>query len=218
MIHDATATQYVIRVTLQQKLRPIRTLPQTNRPRVQRLPDDHALDAVGGVSGQGTDVFQAGDAAAGDDLEAALARQGSRRGHVDAGQGAIAGDVGEDDPQYAQVSHAPRHGQRVERRRLQPAVRRHHAIPHVDPDDDPLGAETGDGLRHHLRLPHCDRPQHNPRRAQHQGPRHIVHSADATAELDRQVDRGPNFRETPEVEAEVKAKATATVILSDRKE
>ena len=146
------------------------------------------------MSGQGADVVQTGDAAAGDDLESARARQGGRRGHVDAGQGAVAGDVGEDDPQHAQVSHAPRHGQGVERRRLQPAVRRHHAVPRVDPDDDPLGAEPGDGLRHDLRLPDRDRPQHDPRRAQRQGPRHVVHRPDAAAELDRQARPRPGFR------------------------
>ena len=68
-----TLTQYVSRITLQSgtSCSGRKRFRQTNRPRVQRLPDDHALDAVGGVRRQSTDVGQAADAAAGDNPETA---------------------------------------------------------------------------------------------------------------------------------------------------
>ena len=85
---------------------------QIDRPRVQRLPDDDALDAVGVVRARARMSSRPATPPLAMTLRPLARARAGGRGHVDAGQHAVARDVGEDDPQHAQVGHAPRHGQR----------------------------------------------------------------------------------------------------------
>ena len=123
-----------------------------------------------------------------------LAGGRARRGHVDAGQGAVVGDVREDDPQHPLISHAP-----ATIRASSSTFPASRASPPCHPPVDPTTIRSAPNRAMAAPPPPAAalRPSPTqPRRAQRKGPRHVVHRADAAAELDREAHRGPNLGET----------------------
>ena len=77
---------------------------------VQRASHDGARDAVAFMRFERGDIVDGGHAARGDHRRLERARQGRRRRDIDAGKGAVAIDIGENDRRRAGIEQSSTHG------------------------------------------------------------------------------------------------------------
>src|SRR5213593_3007642 len=109
---------------------------EIERAFVERAAGDRAGDAFALVAGEFLDVFQAVDAAAGDDGNLQLAGELDGGLDVDAGQHAVAADVGVDDRFDTVILELLGQIEDVVTAHLRPAVGRNLAFARVEADDD----------------------------------------------------------------------------------
>ena len=166
---------------------------------VEGLPDDHAIDAVVFMALERTDVVEAGDAAAGNDLQTCKVGQCRRRLHVYSAEQAIAADVGEQRQLHAQCGHAVAQLDRTHLADLLPAVGGDHPVLCIEPNDDPAYPPALEGNAHQLRIAYSHGPQYDTVGTQGKGQFDVLDAAQPAGELNRDIDRLPDLDEALQV-------------------
>src|SRR6185312_4391011 len=99
------------------------------------------------------DIGDGGEAAGGDHRDIHGIGDGAEHLDIEAHQGAVAVDVGDDESADASVLETARNGEGVKARVFQPALHGDLALAHVDADRDLLRPLTRGGL-HEIRVAH----------------------------------------------------------------
>ena len=149
---------------------------------VERASHDCAGEAGAIGLDQPPDILDRGEAARGDHRNVELVGERDRAFHVEAGERAIARDVGVDDRRDAGVLEPAR---KVESRhvgRLRPAFDGDDSVAGVNADGDPAGIKTR-RLAHEIRIAHRRGSNDHPGDAALKPAAHRLHVANSAAEL-----------------------------------
>ena len=158
---------------------------------IERAPDDRAGEAGAIGLDQPPDVLDRGEAARGDDRNLELVGERDRAFDVEAGERAVARDVGVDDRRDARVLEPAREIESRHVRGLRPAFDGDDALAGVNADGDPARIEAR-RLAHEIWIAHRRGSDDDPGDAALKPAAHRLHVADSAAELQLHCDAGEN--------------------------
>src|SRR5579862_5069536 len=151
---------------------------------VEGTAEDRALDAVGFMRLQRFQIIERGDAARGDHRRLELARKLGGLLDIDAGQHAVALDIGEDDRGDTRILKAQGEVERAHRRGRGPAFDRDLAAARIDADRDAIREELA-GAANEIRVFQGCRAENDARDAAIEPGFDGLKLANAAAELNR---------------------------------